>query len=48
MTKKKKPKASASVVTKGPEPARLKISGDWIGAIDHALKVKRPAKGWPK
>jgi len=47
--KKKKPKESPPVaVVKGPEPERLKIEGDWIAAVDHALKVKRPAKGWPK
>jgi hypothetical protein len=45
---KKKPKGDAKTILKGPEPERLKIEGDWIGAIDKALKVKRPAKGWPK
>jgi len=46
---KKKPlKATAKPLVKGPEPERLKIDGDWIGAVDRALKVKRPAKGWPK
>jgi hypothetical protein len=49
-SKKKKPKGSASKPKpiKGPEPERLKIDGDWVDAIDHALKVKRPATGWPK
>jgi hypothetical protein len=32
---------------KGPEPERLKIE-DWIQAVDHTLKVKRPATGWAK
>jgi hypothetical protein len=45
---KKKPKGEAKDPLKGPEPERLKIEGDWIGAIDKALTVKRPAKGWPK
>jgi hypothetical protein len=42
---KKKPKAQTPAPIKGPEPERLKIEGDWIAAVDHALKVKRPAKG---
>ena len=42
--KPEKPKRT----TKGPEPARLKIEGDWIQAIDKSLEVKRPASGWPK
>jgi hypothetical protein len=46
--KKKKPKEPLIVVVKGPEPERLKIEGDWVAAVDRALKVKRPAKGWPK
>jgi hypothetical protein len=39
-----KPKRTA----KGPEPERLKIEGDWVKAIDHTLRVKRPPSGWPK
>ncbi|HEV2329842.1 MAG TPA: hypothetical protein VGY56_13750 [Verrucomicrobiae bacterium] len=35
-------------VVKGPEPERLKIEGDWVDAIDTALKKKRPPGGWPK
>ena len=48
MNKKTKAKDKAPQATKGPEPARLKIEGDWVAAIDRALKVKRPARGWPK
>lgn len=49
MKKKKKPKnETPERTTKGPEPERLKIEQDWESAIDHALKVKRPATGWPK
>jgi hypothetical protein len=33
---------------KGPEPERLKINGNWVDAVDTALKKKRPATGWPK
>jgi hypothetical protein len=32
----------------GPEPERLKIKGNWIEAVDTALKKKRPSEGWPK
>jgi hypothetical protein len=32
----------------GPEAERLKISGDWVAAIDTALAKKRPPGGWPK
>lgn len=32
----------------GPKAEGLKISGDWISAVDTALKVKRPPQGWPK
>jgi len=34
--------------SKGPEPERLKIEGNWVHAVDRSLTVKRPAKGWPK
>jgi hypothetical protein len=44
IVKASKPKRTA----KGPEPERLKIEGGWIQAVDHTLKVKRPASGWPK
>lgn len=49
-SKKKKPKGAAQQpkLIKGPEPERLKIEGDWIAAVDKALKVKRPETGWPK
>jgi len=37
----------------GPEPERVKITGDWREAMAEALKKppmpkKRPKKGWPK
>jgi len=42
-------KASAPKRTKkGPEPERIKFKGNWIEAVDIALKAKRPAAGWPK
>lgn len=44
---KAKPKARKHI-RKGPEPERLKIEGNWIDAVDTALKVKRPKGGWPK
>jgi hypothetical protein len=34
--------------TRGPEPDRLKIEGDWTGAVAKAMKKKKPASGWPK
>jgi hypothetical protein len=33
---------------KGPEPERIKYEGNWIHAVDVALKAKRPPGGWPK
>jgi hypothetical protein len=44
ITANAKPKQSRH----GPEPERLKISGDWVAAIDTALEKKRPPEGWPK
>ena len=32
----------------GPAPDRLKIKGDWIGAVKKALGKKRPPEGWPE
>lgn len=32
----------------GPEAERLKIDGNWVDAVDTALKKKRPPEGWPK
>ena len=32
----------------GPDPERLKIDGDWEDAMKRALKVEKPADGWPK
>jgi hypothetical protein len=34
--------------TKGPEPERIKFNGNWVDAVDIALKAKRPPTGWPK
>jgi hypothetical protein len=31
----------------GAEPDRLKIEGDWTEAIREAMKVPRPASGFP-
>lgn len=38
MAKKAKP---------GPEPERLRISGDYKAAIRKSLQVERPPEGWP-
>ena len=32
----------------GPEPDRVKLSGDWEKAVGKALKKPRPKEGWPK
>ncbi len=32
----------------GPEPARLKIKGDWKKAVKKSLAKKKPVEGWPK
>jgi hypothetical protein len=32
----------------GPEPERLKISGDWKEAVRTALRKPKPLGGWPK
>ena len=34
--------------TPGPKPEIVKIEGDWRIALKESLKVKKPAKGWPK
>jgi hypothetical protein len=34
--------------TPGPAPEVLKIEGDWKDAVKKALRVKKPAGGWPK
>ena len=47
-TKSSKAKTETPQPTKGPEPERLKIEGDWVKAVDHSLTVKRPPEGWPK
>jgi hypothetical protein len=31
----------------GPEPDRVKLTGDWERAVEEALRKKRPAGGWP-
>lgn len=33
---------------RGPKPDTLKIEGSWQGAVNKALKKKRPKEGWPK
>jgi hypothetical protein len=45
-TKPGKPKPKAR--RHGPEPERLKLEGEWKANVDTALKVKRPAAGWPR
>jgi hypothetical protein len=47
-TKGKKTTTKPKQSRHGPEPERLKISGDWVAAIDTALAKKRPPEGWPK
>jgi hypothetical protein len=32
----------------GPKPERVKIAGDWEGAVGKALALKRPKEGWPE
>lgn len=32
----------------GPDPERLKLSGNWMANVAKALKKQRPKKGWPK
>jgi len=43
-----RPRKKSSQSRHGPEPERLKIEGNWVSAIDQALKKKRPPGGWPK
>jgi len=31
----------------GPEPDRIKLTGDWEKAVGTALAKKRPKDGWP-
>ncbi len=33
---------------RGPQPETVKIKGDWVRAVDEALKMKKPAAGWPE
>jgi hypothetical protein len=33
---------------KGPEPERLKISGNWKAAVRMAMQKARPPGGWPR
>jgi hypothetical protein len=39
---------SAQPKTKGPEPERLNIEGNWIAMVERAFALKKPAKGWAK
>jgi hypothetical protein len=32
----------------GPEPERLKITGDWEAAVAKSMQAKKPEGGWPK
>jgi len=32
----------------GPEAQRLKGQGDWKEAVARAVRLERPASGWPK
>jgi len=32
----------------GPEPDRVKLTGDWEKAVADALAKKRPREGWPE
>ena len=43
-----KPRAKSKQTRHGPEPERIKFQGNWIKAVDIALKAKRPPEGWPK
>jgi len=33
---------------RGPEPERLKITGNWEDAVATALRKPKPPGGWPK
>jgi hypothetical protein len=33
---------------RGPKPDRVKIEGDWEGAVGKALNKPRPKDGWPE
>jgi len=40
--------AEADKAKSGPEPERVKLSGDWTKSVGKALKKERPKVGWPK
>ena len=42
MTEKQKEKKRT-----GPEPDRVKLTGDWEKVVGAALAKKRPKEGWP-
>jgi hypothetical protein len=48
--KSSKPKMARSkdAPKRGPEPARLKLNGNWQEAIKKSFQKKIPAGGWPK
>jgi len=41
-------KKKAAKKRPGPEPARLRIKGEWKQAIKKAMKKRKPREGWPK
>ena len=43
-----KPNQKLQRTVKGPEPERLKIEGNWVKAVDVALRKPKPPGGWPK
>ncbi len=43
-----KKKTTPPKVSRGPEPDRLKLTGDWKKAVKKSLAKKKPADGWPK
>jgi len=47
-TKRTTAKTTRKKSAPGPEPARLKLEGDWKQNIKEALAKKRPEEAWPK
>ena len=44
----KKQKKTEIAKKTGPEPERLKLTGNWEKLMGKALKKPRPKSGWPK